>query len=158
MEAKQLLVQKTVFDMGEFDNVLVGKRVTFTPVDSMEAALASVGNDEAKLVKIVNAGLEKEVRDQAYSSSTDWHNFKEEGTPSLDTLNGPFEGTIADPADVNETVRTLSKTVFGYVPGRFKEGDAQLKVNENAKELAKQMVKNTPGIREGLMRKASGSK
>lgn len=141
---KTLRVQKQVFDISEFENVTLAKEVPFTPVASVTDALKALGNDNAKLLEVINAGLESEVRENARMNSEGWRTFIE-GTKDL---NGPFEGTAADKDDVDANVLTLAKTLYGYNKDLTKEA------KRAAKDKAMELIKTTPAIRDGLVANA----
>ena len=143
-ETQTIRVQRTVFDLNDFAEVLLVKETSYTPVESIEAALAAVGNDSAKLLAVVNDGLRAETRRQAASTPENWHTFDEEGE-----INGAFGGVMADVKKVNATVLTLAKNVFGY----SKELDKAAK--RAAKDAAINLIKGNQVIRDGLTKTAA---
>jgi hypothetical protein len=148
-EAKQekpLRISRKFFDFETFDDVVLGKDVPFKAVASLEEALAAAGNDQAKLLEIVNDGLKSAVRKAHANDLSGWHTYKDVSKGLLSDLNGAYEGTPADASNVRETVNTLACTIFGYDPSMTSEE------KEKRKAQAMEMVKNTPSIREGLAR------
>lgn len=140
---RTLKVQRTIFDLDAFDSKLLGKEIKFAPAATFEAALSAVGNDQAKLLDLINKGLELQVRDAAYYNNEGWRAFDEDGD-----LKDAFTGTITEPKNVNQTVATLAKTIFGY------NKDMKPEQKKAAKDAAMKMVRETEGIREGLKRRA----
>jgi hypothetical protein len=137
---RKLKVTRTVFDMNEFESTTVGKMVDFKPVGDVGEALAELGNDQAKLLELINKGREAAVRDEAYRASEGWNELDEKNAVTAT----PFEGLITEPKQVNQTVSVLAKTVYGLTKGMTAEQ------KKTAKNAAMEMVKNTPAIREGL--------
>lgn len=146
---KTLRVQKQVFDIGKFEDVTLVKDVAFTKVASVTDALAALGNDNAKLLEIIQVGMEAEARENARVDPSGWHSFKldETGEPTKE-LNGAFEGQTADRGDVDANVLTLAKTIFGYNKGMTPEQ------KRDAKDKAMNLIKNTAAIRDGLVANA----
>lgn len=141
---KPLKIQNTFFDLNTFDDVLLVKLVPFVAPTSMEAALAAVGNDQAALLQVIVDGLTERVRAQAKANSEGWMKTDEDGKPT-DT---PFDGVLADRADVNKTVNVLARTVYGY------DKDASKESKEAAKEKAMALVRGSDDIRNGLKARA----
>lgn len=142
-------VTRTIFDLGQFEDVLVGKDVSFTAITDVQDALSRIGNDSDKLISLINKGMEAEVRDAAYNSAKDWHLFKDETKGAGSELNGMFQGTPASKAGVNALQLTLAKTVFGYSKDLDKEAKAKAKAD------AYEMIKGNPAIVEGLKKSAA---
>lgn len=144
-ELKTRVVQQTNFDLEAFDDVKLGKRVPLlAPITSMEQALALTGNDQGALFAAIQDGLQARAIEQAKGSPDGWLVFDDEGK----LTDQPFTGTLVDRTDVNKTVNVLARTVFGY------DKDASKEAKEAAKENAMNMVRNTPGIRDGLKARA----
>lgn len=144
MADTKLKVQRTVFDLDAFEEVLLVKEVDFAPVSSTEEALARLGNDAAKFLGIINEGLEAETRRLAGDNPNDWRTFGDDGE-----VNGIFEGTVADSKSVNNLVLTLAKTTFGY------SKDASKEVKKAAKQSAMALIAATDVIKEGLRKSAA---
>jgi hypothetical protein len=101
-------VTRTVFDLATFDEVQLSK--PFTPPtapQTVEEALAACGNDTAKLLEVIHAGLTAEARDRAYN-----------------TLDG---FAIVVDGEVTETLYT----------GRAAEGDMKKKIDNAVLSMAK---------------------
>lgn len=137
-------VQRTVFDLDSFEEVLLVKEFDYAPVTSIEEAMAKLGNNAAKLLEVINDGLRGEVRNQVADDPTGWHTFDDEGE-----MNGDFTGTIADQKAVNTLVLTLAKTVFGF------SKDLDKDAKKASKSAAMEMIKTNPAIKDGLKRSAA---
>lgn len=142
--ANKILVTKPVFDLDAFDEVKIGKEVEFTPVTDLDQILAKLDNDQERMIRIINAGLRDEIAREARQSDEGWHSFDDEGK-----LNGPYEGTIANPKKVNVIVLGLAKSVFGF------SKDMTRDQKREAKEQAMQFVKSNETIRNGLKKNAA---
>ena len=144
MADMKLKVQRTVFDLDAFEEVLLVKEVDFAPVSSTEEALARLGNDATKFLAILNEGLESEARRIGAENPNDWRTFGDDGE-----VNGLFEGTLADMKSVNNLVLTLAKTTFGYTK------DASKDTKKAAKQSAMALIAATDVIKEGLRKSAA---
>lgn len=140
-------VQDTVFDLDAFDEVTLGKEVTYATVETVDEALELMGNQSEKLLQVINDGLKAEARRVAKNDPTGWHRYIDDDTSK--GLNGVFAGQPADMSKVNSLVLTLAKTVFGF------HKDLSREQKGAAKENAKSMIQNTPAIREGLKKSAA---
>lgn len=137
-------LQNTIFDLDSMSEVTVQKTFEFQPALSVADALARIGNDQAKLLELINEGLIGEQRAKERVNPTGWQVLNDEGETA-----GEFSGVQADVKKVNALVLTLAKTVFGY----SKDLDAAGKAS--AKQSAMDMVKNTESIRNGLKKSAA---
>ncbi len=138
-------VQKTVFDLDSFDEILLVKEFEYTPVQTVEEALAALGNDSAKLLEVLNDGMRDAVRVQIRETNDGWHTYDDE---KPDEINGEFQGTVADPKSVNSLVLTLAKTVFGFSKDLSKEQ------KRAAKASAIEMIRANDAIKAGLRKSA----
>jgi hypothetical protein len=57
----EIIVKKRAFDLSKFERVSLETKVNFVPVADMNEALARVGNEPAKLVAVLNAGLRRNL-------------------------------------------------------------------------------------------------
>lgn len=144
VKPKTLRVTRTVFDIVEFDDVLLAKDVPFEPADSVETVLAKFENSKAKLLAIINKGLEAEVRNAAYNDLSGFHTLEDEAKGPNSDLNGPYEGTPADKSKVNQLKMTLAKTIYGLAPNDSKE------VKKAKKEKAMDFIRTNQDMRDGL--------
>ncbi len=146
---KNIPIQKTVFDLDSFSEVTLIKYFDFTPVESVNEALAAVGNDSVKFISIINEGLKAERRRIENADLASFRTFaKDEDGEETKEVNGPFNGTIADPKMVNDLVLTLAKTTFGY------EKDSTKEEKRTAKDLAMAYVRTAEPIKAGLKARA----
>ena len=148
---KQSPLTQTVFDIDTFEDVKLVKAVPdFIPAENTTEVLARVGNDSAKMLELLNAGLKSAERAAVENDGQPWHTFvlDAEGEPTNE-VNGPFTGTPADSDKVNALVLTLAKTVFGYAKSMPKPEKAAAKVS------AMEMIKTTPAIKTGLQKSAA---
>jgi hypothetical protein len=127
--------------------MLLLKKGTFTPVKTLEEAKHRVGGDTAKFLAIINEGLEAEAgRAMINDSSIPWLQEDEEGNTSVATDVKP-----ADKKIVNGLILNLAKSVFGYLKATNKDE------KRAAKEAAKNMIKSTPAMKDGLMANAAAA-
>lgn len=137
-------VQRTVTNLDDFSDVTLVKVGTFSPVKSYQEAVERLANNHDKLIQVINDGLRAELLRSLRTAPDGWHTLTEDGE-----MNGEFNGTPADPKAINQTVLTLAKTVFEY-------GAVDSPEHRRAsKEKAKEFIKNTPTIREGLKKSAA---
>lgn len=139
----KLKVQRTIFDLESMSELTVQKEFDHTPITSVADALHRLGNDNGKLVAILEEGMQAEARRKAGAEAGGWVVEDEDGNVT------PFGGTQADSKKVNALVLTLAKTVFGYSKDLDGAGKA------SAKQSAMDMVKNTKAIRDGLVKSAA---
>jgi hypothetical protein len=136
------------------EEVLLVKPVPdFIPAENSHEVLARVGNDTAKMLKLLNDGLRLAERAAVAEGSEPWHTFvADENGELTDDVNGVFTGTVADTKAVNALKLTLAKTVFGFSKSMSKEEKSA------AKESALEMIKTTPAIKAGLQKSAAVKK
>ena len=129
-------VTRTVFDLTVFDSVKLEK--PFTPPSKptdLNAALAAVGNDTAKLLDVIHAGLTSEARDAAYNDIQGFLVVGEDGEATE-----PYVGKFADDAKgklINNAILAFAK-MNGYDKSLPKEKKAALK------ESATQFLRDNP--------------
>jgi hypothetical protein len=140
----KLIVEKPVFDLKTFDDVTLVKTVEFQPINTMDEVLTLLQNDESRIIKVINAGLREEKTREARKDDSGWHTYADDGVK----INGPFDGTVANPKKVNIIVLGLAKSVFGF------NKDMTREQKKAAKDKAKDFVKNNETIREGLRQNA----
>lgn len=148
-EQKEIRVGKTVFDLdsrGEVDVVKVG---TFTPVATMHEFTARLGNDSAKILAVVNDGLEAYEREQiAANNELPWSIEDEEGKLT------PFSGTLLSEEkskQLSANVLSMAKMLFGYAKDMV-TGDAtkNREAKREAKAKAAEMLLANPAVIEAL--------
>lgn len=142
--ANELRIERSVFDLDTMDEVSLVKVFQFDEVGNPNEALARVGNDSAKFLKIINDGLRAEAKRNAVSDPTiPWKSETEDGKVE------DFKGTPADSKKVNALVLTLAKTIFGF--GK----DMNREQKRTAKDSAMEMIKSNTAIKEGLKKNAA---
>lgn len=144
--AKTSRVQRTLFNLDTFQDVTLVKDFPApAPVETVQDALARLGNDSKALMAIINGGLLAEERNKQAGDPNGWMELDEESG----NVGGPFNGTVADIKKVNALVLTMAKTVFGY------SKDLTNEQKEATKNQAKEFIQSTPKIREGLKTSAA---
>lgn len=145
---KQSPITKTVFDLDTFEEVTLTKAVPdFIPAENTHEVLARVGNDSAKMLELLNAGLKAAERDAVADNVTIPFMVLDDSTEPA--TEKEFTGTPANMEKVNALKLTLAKTVFGYNKSMSPEEKAA------AKEAAIKMIKDTPAIKAGLQKSAA---
>ena len=141
---KELRVSKSVFDLdsrGEVDVVKIG---TFAPVANMHEFTSRLGNDSAKILAVVNDGLEAYEREQlAANDSIGWSVEDEEGKLS------PFSGTLLTEEkskQLSANVLNMAKMLFGYAKDMVGGREAK----REAKAKAAEMLLSNPAVVEAL--------
>lgn len=147
-EAKTITVTQKVMDLETLNEVTLAKQFDFTPVTNAASALALLGNDAAKFMEIVNAGLVDFQRNAVRENAEPWHTFvKDETGEDTETLNGPYAGTPVNMDQAGPVVLNLAK-MFGFVKG------ATLEAKRAAKAKAWDTIKQSPAILDALKPKA----
>lgn len=146
-ERKVAPITRTVLNLDDFENVLIVKSPPpMVEVTSIEELQERLGNDTAKLLKVINDGLEDAYRKAFEENEQEpWHEWDDE----KDEPNGVFSGTIAEPKAVNSLVLTLAKTVFGFAKDMTKDQ------KKAAKASAMEMIKANDAIKQGLQKSAA---
>lgn len=105
-------VQKTVFDLLKFDDVMLKKPITLpNRPTTIEEALAAVGNDSAKLLNVIHDGLKADARERAKADMTGFLVVGED-----DELGEVYTGKYADEAKgklINNAILSIAK-MQGY--------------------------------------------
>lgn len=147
-ETQELKAQRSQLDLESFEDVTLIKVGSFTPVTTTAEALARLANDSAKFIEVINRGLKSEEQQAMVdNSSIPWKIEDEEGNLT------DYTGATADKKVVNALVLNLAKSA-AYPPY---EKDATAEVKRNAKDFAKNMIKTTPMILEGLKKNAAAA-
>lgn len=147
MATRELIIQSTVTALDTLEEVKLGKKVDFTDVDSVEAALVAVGNDSAKLLKVINDGLAAETRRLAREDESGWHSYTESGE-----LNGEYTGKIVDSDKISQLVLTFAK-MSGFGPD--KTPDQKREIKAKARDKVKRMLANDPEMLASVALSAS---
>ena len=139
-KAKQLV--KSVLDLNTFEMVELFKDAPapIAPVESVQDAIARVGNDTPKLLALITSALQAQENKIAKANPDGW----------LDEDGEAFDGTPADEKKVNSIVLTLAK-LNGFEKGAEKD------VKRAAKDTARTIIRNTPAIMDSLKKNAAAS-
>lgn len=142
---KMLLVRKQVFDIDLFDNITLVQEVPAPIISSLQDALAAVGNDESKLVELLKIGFEDKLREETRDKADGWHRFKQnaDGEDTIE-VNGAYTGTAADDSRVTALVLSMAKNMYASLYATDRKA---------AKDKARELIKNTPAIRQDLVSK-----
>ena len=149
---KQSPITKTVFDLNTFEEVTLTKNVPdFIPAENTTEVLARIGNDSAKMLELLNAGLKAEEREKVETDPSIPFlvpALNDEGE-EIEGQLVPFTGAPANKEKVNALKLTLAKTVFGLTKGMTADEKRE------AKNQALEMIKATPTIKAGLQKSAA---
>ena len=136
-------ITKSGIALPAFETVTLYKDVPNVPsVTSMSDALDRVGNDEAKLLKIIEAGLQEESEQSARASAEGW----------TDAEGKVFDAPLVNSEDLNPIVLQFAKLNYDYDVHQA-NGNADGK--REAKKQAIEDIKGMPKVLEGLTRKAT---
>lgn len=138
------VVRRQVFSFETFGKVSLAKNyVVPQGFKTLQDALAGVGNDESKLVALINAGVLEQAADTAKASNEGW-TIAENNAPSTKEYTGEFISA----KNVLATARTLAMTIFGMTPEMTKDE------KKAKRQQALEVIKNTPALRDGLKNQA----
>jgi undecaprenyl pyrophosphate synthase len=147
-EPKVLEVSRNVFDLDSKEYVNVVKVGTFAPVADMGEFVARLQNDSAKILEIVNDGLEEYERKQLASSGAPWQVRDDSGALQ------PFTGTQINEEKAKQlgaTVLNMAKMLFGYdEAAKIQDATARVAAKQDAKNKALAMILSNPAAVEGL--------
>ena len=145
------ITTKSGTDLATFEDVRLYKAVpTVPPVQSVADALLRLGNDNARLLSIINEGLQSEAIEKARQSDDGWMLLDENGKETTEA----YTGSLANSEDVNPVVLMFAKLMFGYDEAAAKK-DADGK--RAAKDKAREAIKGMPQVLDGLRAKAQKS-
>lgn len=137
---EKLNVQKTVFDLKEFDNVKLVKSVDAPQKpQSLKEASEMLNNDTDKLLNIIYAGLVEDAREKA-KDSMDGFKVYDEDKDEKDFE--PYAGSFADEEKgklINAAVLSLAK-MQGYEKGKSPDEKRALK------EKAREFLRSNPAM------------
>ncbi len=141
---EKVTLKQSVMDLDTLTEITVAKQFDFTPVTDAASALALLGNDGAKFMEIVNAGLKDYQRETVRANAEPWHTFvKDETGEDTDVLNGPYAGTPVNMELAGPLVLNFAK-MFGFAK------TATLEQKRAARAKAWETIKATPAILEAL--------
>lgn len=137
-EVKTKKVQKTVFDLTEFDNIKLVKEVELPKKpESIKEALEMLENNTEKLLAVIYDGLVSDTTEKAREDMTGFLVVNEEGKPG-DSYSGQF----ADEAKgelINAAVLSLAK-MQGYEKSLTPEKKRELK------DKAREFLRSNPAM------------
>lgn len=135
-------VQKTVFDLGTFANVLLVKEVTLPEKPkNVPDALALFGNDTERLLNIIYEGMTAEATDLAKSQMEGFKIIDEDGEPGEE-----YTGKFADETQgdkIRAGILAMAK-MQGYNKDLPKEKKRELK------EKAAEFIRSNPAMYQSL--------
>lgn len=154
MEPISISVTKKVFDLDARDFIDVEKKGTVTPVDSAEAALAAVGNDSAKFLAVINAGLETFQRAALETDTNVPWTVDVEKDGKTETVPYAGKSLTEDKAkQLNVTVLNIAKTLFQYNDwDNEKDAEKRSAGRAASKKQAMDMILNNPSSVEALLK------
>ena len=136
-------ISKSGIALPAFETVTLYKDVDNVPaVTSMTDALDRVGNDEAKLLKIIEAGLQEESEQAARASADGW----------TDAEGKVFDAPLVNSEDLNPIVLQFAKLNYDY---DVHQANSNADGKREAKKQAIEDIKGMPKVLEGLTRKAT---
>jgi hypothetical protein len=139
---------KRGIDLSTFEDVTLYKDVPRPHVvDSIQAALAALGNDHNRLMEIVNSGLASAAVENARTSDAGWLKLDDDGKPTQET----FDGQLASNEVVNPTVLLFAKNNFDYDRAETPEA------KRAAKQSAKDLIRSMPKVLEGLQKRSAAA-
>ena len=163
--SKPILIDKDIFDLDTKGDVRLRKVGNFTPVANMQEFVERMGNDSAKILEIVNDGLEEFTRKSLVSDpNVPWYELTEEGELKLDGEGDsakpvPFAGTplLEEKAkSFAASILNLAKALFGYPDAKLPKGASKEDQEKNralkaeAKAKATDMILSNPAAVEAL--------
>ena len=155
-------INKTRFDLDSKGDVSLRKVGKFKPVADMQEFVARLGNDSAKILQIVNDGLEEySRREMETDSATPWLVVGEDGEIATDDQKQPvvFSGTVLSEEKAkqfNATVLNMAKMMFGYPDGKLAKNaskeaiEANRKAKQAARDAAQDFLLSNPAAVEAL--------
>lgn len=153
---KKMNVQDSVFDLDTMERVTLVKPVPdHVAVTSVADALARLGNDAAKLLKVIDEGLAAEEKVAVkLNTSIPWM-VEEESEDGKSTVLVPFDGKPADEVKVNGLILSFAKSMFGYAKKMDNDAEKSRAAKAKAKADAIEMIRSTPAIVERLKTSAA---
>jgi hypothetical protein len=145
---KALEVSRNIFDLESKDYVQVVKVGSFKPVADMGEFVSRLGNDSAKILEIVNDGLEEFEKKQLAVSGAPWQVRDDSGALQ------PFTGTQISEEKAKQlgaTVLNMAKMLFGYdEAAKVADPEKRIAAKREAKDKALAMILSNPAAVEGL--------
>lgn len=143
MENITLRVTTTVMSLENMDDVLLAKEEVFEAPTTIAEAEARLGNDTAKLLKVIIAGLQDLRKTELKKDKNiPWRTVTDKGE-----LNGPFAGEMVDSKKMGGLVLQFAK-LNGY--SDTKVTAERKKIKTDAEDLVKSLVQTNKKIRESV--------
>lgn len=158
---REIRIDRQIFDLDSKGDVSLRKVGQFLPVANMQEFVERMGNDSAKILEIVNDGLEEFTRKSLVSDpNVPWYELTEEGELKLDgEVPVPFAGTPLPEEKAKSfaaSILNLAKALFGYPDAKLPKGASKEDQEKNralkaeAKAKATDMVLSNPAAVEAL--------
>lgn len=164
-QGREIRIDRQIFDLDSKGDVSLRKVGQFLPVANMQEFVERMGNDSAKILEIVNDGLEEFTRKSLVSDpNVPWYELTEEGELKLDGEGDsakpvPFAGTPLPEEKAKSfaaSILNLAKALFGYPDAKLPKGASKEDQEKNralkaeAKAKATDMVLSNPAAVEAL--------
>lgn len=143
VETIKLKVTQTVTALETMEDVKLVKIIDFENVTTPEEALQRLGNDSAKLLEVINRGLQADAKDAAKTDDSNWRTLDEKGNP-----NGPFSGEMVDPDKVGGLIREMSK-IGGYTDNKGNP-EKRRQIREKATQMVKAMIQGNEELKKSV--------
>jgi hypothetical protein len=144
---------KSGVNLEDFSDVSLFKEVPqVAAVESIQDALARLGNDEKKLFSVITDGLNSLAVEQARKDPSGWLEVDENGKDTAVV----FSGTLVSPEVLNPMVLQIAKLNHGF--DEIPKSDKSPDLKREAKEKAMEDIRNSPLIVAGLKRKMEAAK
>lgn len=140
-EQRKFTVRRQAFNFDTFAKDKLAKVIMApAPVSSLQEALQRANGDEKALLKIINVGLDENVKNEASTSADGWMKADASNNPTSES----FTGAIVSPGGVMQTARVLAMTIFGMTPEMSKDE------KKAKRQQAMEFIKANDAIREKL--------
>lgn len=141
------VIRKTIMT-ADLDDVLILKEFTFTPVSDPSEASARIGNDPAKFLKVLNAGLRSLERETLSESNEGWFAAGEDGKITASAVSGESAG---DPTAIAAIINNFAKV---STPNWASLNAAQ---KNEKRDLVRKLLKENKPMLDMLKASASSS-
>ena len=146
--------------LDDFSDVKLYKDVpAIAPPATVKDALEYLGNDHAKLLKIIHSGLQADAVTTARENESGWLKFDEDGKPTSESFSGSLvSGEILNPVVLNLSRINPVEVVRNGKTVEITWDDAQSPEEKRAVKAATiDMIRTTPRIVEGLKKKMAAA-
>jgi hypothetical protein len=142
VETVQLKVTTSIMSLETMEDVKLVKIEDFQNVTSTQEAESRLGNDSAKLLDVINRGLQAMRKEELRQDSEGWRTLDDKGNP-----NGPFVGEMVDSDKIGGLILQFAK-VNGY--SDTKDSGKRKTIKEAASKLVKTLVQTNEEIRKSV--------